>query len=283
MTTTTSTSAYSFRPDSIVPVSEAVPDALALDQRVTTLAGAIEGDAPAVRLPIIGKDPEATVTAEGQTILESAPSLSEIIVRTVKVGLVTEVSREAYESAQTAGSITNAARRAVTRKLDDLLVNKRTETTSGAGIAWTHGINEITGAYGTDPILDGIAATADHDGTPTAILLNFSTWAQLLKVKGADGRGLITPEVANAPAAGLFGVPIILNSAVAADTALVVDASTIVTALSDIRADTNDGDAFRRDSLLVRVVGRIGVGIINPAKISKITFKTTNTTRTRSN
>lgn len=272
MTTTTLSAAYSFRPDSIVPVHEAVPTALALDQRVCTLAGAIEGDAPAVRLPVVGKDPEANVAREGETILESAATLSEVVVRTQKVALLTEVSREAYTSAQTAGSITDAARRAVTRKLDNLLITKRTETTSGPGIAYVHGLNEVNGSYGLDPILDGIAAAADNDGSPTAILLNYGTWSRLLKVKGTDGRGLIAPEVANAPVAGLFGLPVILNSTVAADTALIVDASTIITAMSDVRADVSDGDAFRRDALLIRVTARIGVGILDASKNSKITF-----------
>ncbi|PJM79023.1 phage major capsid protein [Bifidobacterium scaligerum] len=274
MTTTTLAAANAFRPDSIVPVQEAVPEALALDTRVCTLAGTIEGDAPAIRLPIIGKDPEATVTGEGQTIPESAPALSEVVVRTVKVGMVCEVSREAYTNAQTSGSITDASRRAVTRKLDSLLIDKKTETTSGPGIAHTHGLTEITGAYGTDPILDGIAGVADHNASPTAIIMNFSTWAKLLKVKGTDGRGLIAPEVANTPASGLFGIPVVVNSAAPADTAIIVDSSTILVAMSDIRADVGDGDAFRRDSLIIRVTGRIGMGYTDPAKIAKITFTT---------
>ncbi|MCH9276417.1 phage major capsid protein [Bifidobacterium amazonense] len=276
MTTTTRTAATSFNPDSIVPATEAVPDALALDDRICTIGPTIEGDAPAVRLPYVAIAPAATITTEGREIPESTPGLSELVVRTVKVGLLTEVSREAYSYAQASASITDSARRSVTYKLDEILVAKKTTTNGTPGLAHLHGISETTATdYGLDPILDVIAKVADAGASPTAIILNFSTWAKLLQVKGTDGRGIIAPEVANAPAPQLFGIPVIINAATPADTVLVVDRGTIITSLGDVHADVADGDAFRRDSLQIRLTCRIGWGTFQPAQIGKVTFNTT--------
>lgn len=283
MANTTLTAAKAWAPDSIVPSREAVPDALALDTRICTLGPAIEGDAPAIRLPFVGLAPQAQLVREGEEIPQSQPGLSELVVRTQKVGLLTEVSREALSYDQTTASITDSARRSLTFKLDELLVAKRTETNNGSGLAYTPGITEThADTYGLDPLLENIAAVADAGANPTAIVLNFGTWAKLLQIKGADGRGIISPDVANAPAPTLFGIPVVINPATPTDTVLVLDAGSIMVSMGDIIATVGDGDAFKRDSKQIRLTARIGWGTFAPKQIGKITFgKTTDTKRTR--
>lgn len=280
-TTTTLTAAKAWAPDSIVPTREAVPEALALDKRVCTLGPALEGDAPAIRLPFVGLAPEAQLVREGEEIPQSQPGLSELVVNTQKVALLTEVSREALSYDQTSASITDSARRSLTFKLDELLVAaQRTDTGTGAGLAYTHGITEThADAYGLDPLLENIAAVAAAGASPTAIVLNFGAWAKLLQVKGGDGRGIISPDVANAPAPTLFGIPVVINAATPNDTVLVLDAGSIMASLSDILATVGDGDAFRRDSKQIRLVARIGWGTFSPEQIGKITFGGTSGTK----
>ena len=276
MANTTLQGNIAFHPDSIVPVSEAVPGCIALDTRIATLGPVIEGDAPSIRLPFVAVQPMAGITKKGKAITESTPGLSELVVRTVKVGLLTEVSREAYSHEQSASSITDSARRAVTRQLDTILLAKKTATDNGPGIAHTHGISNIdaTGyAQALDALLDAIAAVAEQGANPTAIVMNFATWAKLLKVKGEDGRGIVSSDVANAPQASIYGIPLVINGATPADTILVLDSSTILVSLGNVYADVADGDAFRRDSLQIRITCRLGWGSINAAQIGKVTIK----------
>ena len=77
-TETTLTSAKAWSPDVTgVAPDIAVPDALIL--KTSTVAGSIEGDAPAVRVQYID-DATAGFVAEGAALPEADPNLSEALV-----------------------------------------------------------------------------------------------------------------------------------------------------------------------------------------------------------
>src|SRR4051794_33373793 len=112
-TETTVTSAKAWSPDlTAVAPDIAVPDALIL--KTSTVAGNVEGDAPAVRVQYID-DATAGFVAEGAAISESDPNLSEALVYTGKVAQLIRLSREQWSQPNAAELLSRSVARAVTR------------------------------------------------------------------------------------------------------------------------------------------------------------------------
>lgn len=125
-THTTSTSASAWSPDlyEFAP-SDAVPDALVL--ACSTVVGQIEGDAPSVRVAFVDDD-EATFTAEGSTIPEAQPELSEVLIHTAKITQLVRLSREQYSQTGTAEQLSQSVSWAITRRGDIAFVGEAAPT-----------------------------------------------------------------------------------------------------------------------------------------------------------
>ena len=271
--TNTNKAAY---PDTILSMAETAPDALVLNSDVVTAGPTISGDAPSARLAFISEDPTAEVVKEGALIGEGDPALDELVVRTSKVAILSNMSNESYASAVAGNLVATSARRAVTKKLDSILVANTATEGQPTGLLNTVGINTIDGGKYTDlnPILKAIGACAGNGGTPTAIVMNYATWVNLLTITAKDGRSVVSPDVANAAQPILFGLPVILSTAMPADTVLVSDAAEVIASYSGVTTSVSTDALFAYDSVQLRLTARLGFGVIRPNRLAKVTFTT---------
>lgn len=252
---------------------QAIPGALVLTQ--STVSGSVQGDQPSVRIAYVDEDPDPDVVAEGGDIDAKDPKLSELVVTTHKVGIITVVSNEAYSYQNATRLLGNSLARAVTAKSDRLFLQTPAPTegqTGFTGLANYPGI--IDGGTITNtlhPLIDAIATIAGNGGTPTAILAGYDSWAWLLKISLGDGMPLIAPDVANSPTPKLYGLPVVLNAQMPANTLLVIDRTQIVSAVGNVVTAVSSERYFEKDSIGMRVTFRFGYGILRPNRIAKLT------------
>lgn len=268
---TTSNAARAWAPDLIaVPVTDAVPDLLALD--VTTVAGSINGDTPAVRVPFVDDD-EAEIVAEGATIDEAEPSLSEVLVNTSKVAQLLRISRELYSQSSTASLLSGSVSRAIIRKADSVLI----DGDAGANIT---GLLDATSietadpvADDLDPLVDLVAAIEANGGTATHLIVAPDTWAALRKIKVGTGssQSLLGAGTDDADRR-LLGLPVRTSAAVPTGEGLIVDKTAIVSALGPVEIATSEDVYFSADSIGVRATLRIGTKPVRGDRIAKFTI-----------
>ncbi|WP_018142820.1 phage major capsid protein [Alloscardovia criceti] len=256
-----------------VDAGEAIPGALIMN--ASTIMGEVEGDAATVRIAYVSVDPEAEITAEGAEIEAKDPTISELIVGTQKVASLSVISNEAYSHNSMPELIGGSLARSIVAKADRLFLGAPAGEVGQAnkivGLANYQGIVD-GGNLGTslDAIIDAMAAIATNGGTPMAILLGFDAWAYMLKLKGADKRPLISPDVANSAEPTLFGLPVVLSAYMPANTIIIIDKDEIVSSVGTVIASTTEDRYFEHDSVGLRATFRFGYGILHPNRIAKI-------------
>lgn len=250
------------------PAEDIIPDALVL--QTAELGPAVEGDAPAVRIPFIADDVTAGFVPEGTDIDALDPTLDEITITTRKVAVLTKISSEAYAANGVAGILTNSLRRSVIAKADNAYL---TNTGGPIGIANVTGIVDGGAlASNLDGFVDLLATLETNGAQPSHIIANPAAWAAVQKLKTATG--------SNAPLVGapqqsterqLLGIPVIINRFAPENTLLVTDRSQTVASVGNVGVATSSDRYFDSDSVAVRVTLRFGFGIIRADRIGKIT------------
>lgn len=255
---------------------DAVPEALILDTRVATQGPEIVGDFPTLHVPIALADPTAVITKEAEVIAESEAAFSELVINTSKISLLTSMSNESLTSSDGADLLSQGASRSMANKADAVFLNGDGANGTPKGISLYDDLTKVNStditADGLYPILDAIAAVTDNGGTPTSLLMRYSTWAKLLKLKGSDNRPLISPDVQTMAAPVLFGLPIILNRQVPADAVMVIDAANVIASVSQVSVATSDGALFAQDATALRMTQRIGFGLKFPNQCGLVTY-----------
>lgn len=270
MAINTSTDLKSLYPDQTFIASEVMPEALIF--RLTTVAGAVEGDAPAVRVPYVATDAAAGFVAEGAQITESDPTLDELIITTDKVAVLTRTSNEAMRNSPGSGSVLSTSlRRAVTVKGNNALLGNVSNPT---GLATLAGISD-GGTLGPnlDAIDAAIAAIEVAGGAPTHILANPADWATVRALKAATGSNI---PLLGAPAEQtdkqVFGLEVITTPSAPAGTILVTSKGSIYSAAGALNLAVSNDHYFDYDSAAVRATWRIGWQVIDPLHIAKVTI-----------
>lgn len=125
---TTLTSAKAWSPDlQYFAAEDAVPTAAIL--QATTIAGSIEGDEPAVRVPWID-DASAVVVPEGGDIPEADPRLAETTIYTSKTAQMVRLSREQLAQPDASELVMHSVQRAIVTAADRLLLTTGTPSSS---------------------------------------------------------------------------------------------------------------------------------------------------------
>lgn len=275
-TETTLNSAKAWSPDvSTFAPTEVVPEALILT--TSTVAGAIEGDEPSLRVAFVD-DADAQFTAEGNTIPEADPDLDEVLVHTGKITQLVRLSAEQYRQASTAQQISESVRRAIVRKANQAYLAQPVPTspavTPPPGLLNIAGIlsgDAVTGDL--DSLVDIVAELEGNDGTPTGIILDPTGWATLRKIKTATGAATSLLGAGTTDSdRRLLDLPVMVSNAMPAGTGLIVDRSAIVSAVGPLRVATSDQAYFTSDSVAVRATWRIGWNVVRPERIAKFTI-----------
>lgn len=274
-TGTTLTSATGWSPDlSTFAAQDVIPDALIL--QTSTVAGRIEGDAPAVRAAYVD-DAAATFTAEGADIPEADPTLAEVLVYTGKVSQLVRLSREQWVQAGSPTMLGDSVRRAVVKAANTAYIAQAAPTspalTPPAGLLNITGIvNGGAVATSLDALVDAFATIETNGGSPTHIVMAPDAWASLRKFKTATGSALgILGAGTNDADRRLLDVPVLVTSAVTSGTGLVIDKSAIVSAVGPVLVAQSEHVYFGSDSIALRCTWRFGANVVRANRIAKFT------------
>lgn len=274
-TLTTPKSAGAWSPDvfTFAP-AEAVPDSLIL--ATSTVAGEVEGDAPAVRVAYVNDD-EAQFTAEGDLIPEADPALSEVFVYTGKVTQLVRLSAEQWLQPGVSDQLSTSVQRAVTKAADRAYIAQAAPITPAvtppAGLLNMPGITaggQVS--KNLDALIDMFAGIEAAGGTPSHIVVAPDAWATLRKMKTATGsaQNLLGAGM-NDTTRMLLDVPVLVSSSVDKGTGLVLDSSAIVSAVGPVKVAQSEHAYFASDSIALRCTWRFGANVVRPERLATFT------------
>lgn len=272
---TTITSAKAWSPDlTAVSPADAVPDALILE--TSTVSGTIEGDAPVVRVQYVD-DATATFTAEGVTIDEADPGLSEALVHTGKVAQIIRLSREQFTQPNAQELLSDSVRRAVTKAGNTAYIAQAAPTspavTPPPGLLNIPGIvNGGAVADSLDGLVDLLATLAGNGADPSHIVLSPTAWASLRKFKtAADYNTSLLGTGATDAQKFLLDLPVLVTPAAPSGSGLVIDKTAVVSAVGNVEVSISEHAYFAADSIAVRCIWRFGANVVKPDRIGKFT------------
>ncbi|WP_168706484.1 phage major capsid protein [Gordonia paraffinivorans] len=266
-TATTSNSAASWRPDiNVFAPADVVEDALIL--RATTIAGAIEGDEPVIRAAWVSDD-EAVVKAEAETLDEAEPELNEVEISTRKISQMIKLSREQHSQAGTPEQLSASVRRALVRKADELFLSDPV-----GGLVET--VDIVDGGDVTDDLdilVDLEAMVRTNGAQPTMWVVSPTAWAELRKLKvGVDSNQSLLGAGTSDAQKLLLDVPVEVSSALAPGTGLLIDSSSIVSAIGEVQVATSTEAFFASDCVAIRATWRTGHAVVRPDRLGIFTI-----------
>lgn len=258
-------------PDQTFLAADVVPDALIY--QLATLAGSIEGDEPAIRVPYVKTDPTVGFVPEGDVITPSDPELDELVIRTGKLAVLTRQTNESSAYGPASSLAANSMARALTIKGNSALLSNATAAGQPTGLLNIAGITDAgTLTTDLDAIGDAITALEVAGGTATHVIAAPDAWGTIRGLKAATGSNL---PLIGAPSdqtdRRLFGLPVLVSPQMAAGTVLVSDRANIIAAVGQIKLATSDQVYFNSDSLARRATWRIGWEVLDPKRLAKVT------------
>lgn len=257
-------------PDQTFQAADVVPDALIYT--ITTVAGNIEGDEPAIRVPYVKTDPTVGFVPEGDPINETAPELDELVIRTGKLAVLTRQTNESATYPDAAALNASSMARALTIKGNTALLGNPAADAQPTGLLNIPGITDA-GTLGTnlDSIGEAITSVEVAGGNATHVLVDPQTFGAIRAMKSGDGSNMpLLGAAGEQTGRTIYGVPVIVSPQMPAGTILVIDRANIISAAGPIKLATSDAVYFDRDSLARRATWRIGWDVLDPARIAKI-------------
>ncbi len=161
----------------------------------------------------------------------------------------------------------------VANKLDDALLAGTGASNTVRGLINQTGVETgVLDVTEPDSLIDALALAAANEVTPTHWFLSGADYCSLSKIKDADGRYLIQPDLTAEGRKILFGTKVIVTNKLAEGTAALVDMTHVavvrdlqpsVTILSERYADY--------DEQAIRVVTRYDLGLLHPEAVTVLT------------
>lgn len=241
-------------PDHIGEIAlDAVPGLLITE--AATYAGAVEGDAPSVRVPYV-VDGSAAVVAEGNAIPDSEPEPAEVVVKTSKVAALAVVSRELYLQNGAAGRFATSLQRSVVNKGNAGFVGSL-KTAS----AEFHDGGTLSGSD-LDALGAAVTDVEANGGQASHMFCSAGTWNTLAAIKQATDSAMPLVGVGNvseAPERRLFGCKVVVSNAMDDASIYVVSKADLVAAYSPIALAVSHDAYFSTDSVGLRATFRQGI------------------------
>lgn len=274
-TETTATSAKAWSPDltAYLP-QDVIPEALVM--QTSTIAGSVEGDAVAVRVPFV-TDAAAGFTAEGADIPEANPNLAEVVVHTGKISQLVRLSREQFYQPNAATLLSTSVERAVVKAADVAYLTQVAPV--APAVTPPAGLLNITGivdggavAADLDALVDLIATLETNGATPSHIILSPTAWGSLRKFKTATGsaQSLLGAGTQDAQRV-LLDLPVLVSSAMTSGSGMVIDSGAIAAAVGAVNVAQSEHQYFASDSIAVRCTFRFGANLVHPDRVGKFT------------
>lgn len=260
---------FSFTPGDVIP------EALIL--KTSTVSGQIEGDRPAVRVAYVIDDESAEYVDEGETIDDSAPELSEVVIHTKKLARLVSISNEQHRQPETAGQTAQSVARDLIRKADLSYLAEVAPTPPATGSTGLLNAADLVDggevAANLDGLIDLIAELEANLAQPGYVVVSPDVWASLrkLKVGGDQINASLLGAGTTDSAPMLLGLPVLRSPFIPAGSGLVIDPSAIVSAVGPIKIATSDHALFANDAILLRATWSIGWQVMRPSRIGKFT------------
>lgn len=275
---------------STAPASQTIPDAAVLTG--TNVVGKVYGDNPSMYLPYVSQNTAAEIVAEGAEIKEGEAAANQLAIQTQKVAVLQVFTNESAarstgtpntvggEGGQITTLLSTSLQRALITKANAILwqnpapAEGKPESKPTGLFNYPGTIQGGTITNKLDPIVDAIAQISTNGGTPTTLVMNYGTWAYLLKLRDGDGTLVIAPDVANAPAPQLFGLTVRLDTMAPDNKILVYGPQDVYSSVSDVAGARTTDRYFERDSFAVRFTFRFGWGIPYPDHLAVVPVNT---------
>ncbi|WP_161965015.1 phage major capsid protein [Ornithinimicrobium cerasi] len=230
--------------------------------KITTVAGAVEGDEPSL---LVGYTPDvgAAFYAEGQEITAQTPTLGQWEVKTHKVAALVNVTNELDRAGNAGNVLAEGMRRGLARKANEALFNNASAPT---GILNDSDLAAAT-ALGTslDSFNTAYWSIAETGVTPNYIVGSPSAMAALGSIKAATGSN--QPLVDDMT---VMGLPVYVSTAMAADRFLIGHTSAVVSAVGPLRLAKSQDAAFAYDATSLRATWRFGWAVVQPDRLAVI-------------
>lgn len=259
-------------PDQTFLARDVVPDALIF--QLATIAGNIEGDEPAVRVPFVAEDPTVGFVAEGDPIGEDNPDLDEVLVRTGKLAVISKQSNESATYTDANQLIADSLARAVTVKGNSALLSNPVDPTGLLNLAGV--VDGGTLGENLDVLADAITTVEINGGTASNITMDPASWGAIRNLKAASNSNIsLIGSPAEQTARTLYGLPVLVTPQMPAGTVLVSDRREIVAAVGPVKLATSEHAYYGSDSLARRVTWRLGWNVVRANRLAKVSVTLT--------
>ncbi|RUP04757.1 MAG: phage major capsid protein [Mycobacterium sp.] len=245
---------------------DVIPDALIMT--CSTRAGTVEGDAPAVKIPLIRLDDDVHPVREGAEIPEANPDRDEATVITNKVAVLVKTSREQLAQPDALTVITHEIRRALTYRADFMFA---AQPAPAVGESWPPaGLLARASAAGDivdnlDALVDAVALIESTPGGQAShILAHPLAYSAIRKYKTATNSNVsLVGAGTEAGPKTLLDLPVITRAALPPDVVMVLDKSQVLSAYGDVLVNRSDHAAFSSDSVMLRATYRFGITLVD--------------------
>ena len=239
-------------------------------------------------LPVVATDATASWTVEGTPIVESAPDLKSLRVRTGKLAGLVPLTGEAVRSQRI--DLLQVASRSLVRdmsaKLDAAFFGDVADPApDGLGSLGEVATIEAASGDNLDGLVDAVATLQDLGHDATDVAMSPTTLAQLAKVRKGTGSnesllgsdatlgGLLDADGQDGTNAGrtLLGMQVRVSRFVPAGQVIVLDRGRVFTALTgEPLLDSSEHAAYERDTVLIRALQSVGFGFPDPSAVIKV-------------
>ncbi|MFJ5872316.1 phage major capsid protein [Dietzia maris] len=231
-----------------------------------------------ITVPVVDSDATAAWTAEGAEIVQSAPELRSLKIRSGKLAGIVPVTGEAIRSRRL--DLLQIASRSLVRdmanKLDQAFFgNVADPAPDGLGSLTDVATIDAASGDNLDALVDAVAYLQDFGYDSTDVAMNPTTLARLAKVKKATGSnesllgadatlgGVLDADQLDGTNAGqsVLGLAVRVSRHVPAGQLVVMDRGQVYTALTgEPVLDTSEHAEFTRDTVLIRALQGVGFG-----------------------
>ncbi|MCH5641437.1 phage major capsid protein [Gordonia sp. ABSL49_1] len=231
-----------------------------------------------IRIPRVASGLTVGFVAEGGTIPESSVGLDEVTMLPSTLKSLKVISR-----------VTAEVLRSSAAALDSILKQRLSTDTAAALDAalftGTGSSNTIKGllnqtgvATGTldaddsDSLLDGIGVARANEVKPNRWFLSPADYLSVRKIKDADGRYILQPDLTATGQEVLFGVPVTITSRIPTGKAVLADMNLVAVARDMSPSITIDSSRyFDTDETALRVVCRYDLALLQPKAVTILT------------
>lgn len=230
-----------------------------------------------VRVPTLAAAFDPQWVAENEEIPETASEFGELRLMPTERKSIKAIVRVSNELLRSAGK--DVSRILETRlvadvkdKLDNALLTGDGSDDTVTGLLNVPGATRVAAAPDTpDALLDGMAAMASDELNPDTLFMSAADFYALRKIKDADGRPLMQPDVTRASAFSVHGLNVTVTNKLDAGTAIMADMSKVVVVRDSApRVDILTERYAEYDQVGIRVVSRYDLGALHPEAVTVI-------------